>query len=260
MEIVTPVVNYRYLWDTLDILLVALIIYYILNIIEGTRAVRVLFGLSLIAVLYYVSQIFGLFTLNWMLGHFLASIILIVIILFQNDIRKALANIGKRPFLPSFYKGLSEEKTVEEIVKAVTFLSSRHIGALIAIERRSNLDDFIELGMRIDAYVSRELIISIFNPSSPLHDGAIIISDNKIVSAGCFFPLDTDPYLERSLGTRHRAALGISSETDAVVVVVSEETGIISLAFEGEMRRGLDAASLNRTLLKLLGIRAEKQK
>ena len=248
------ILNYRYIWDTLDILLVAFIIYYVLRLLEGTRALQVLFGFVLLIVLYYVSQR-GLFTLNWILGQFLGSIIIIIVILFQNDIRRGLAALGRRPFLLRISLGKSKELFSEEIVKAASYMANRRIGALIAIERNNSLADFIEIGMRIDALVSRELIISIFNPSSPLHDGGIIIVGNRILSAGSFFPLATDPDLERELGTRHRAAIGLSLETDALVIVVSEETGIISLAAGGEITRGLDATSLQNRLLDLLGIK-----
>lgn len=248
------ILNYRYIWDTLDILLVAFIIYYVLRLLEGTRALQVLFGFVLLIVLYYVSQR-GLFTLNWILGQFLGSIIIIIVILFQNDIRRGLAALGRRPFLLRISLGKSKELFSEEIVKAASYMANRRIGALIAIERNNSLADFIEIGMRIDALVSRELIISIFNPSSPLHDGGIIIVGNRILSAGSFFPLATDPDLERDLGTRHRAAIGLSLETDALVIVVSEETGIISLAAGGEITRGLDATSLQNQLLDLLGIK-----
>lgn len=252
------IIDFRYFWDTLDILLVALIFYYILKIIEGTRAAQILFGLAVVVLLFFASQSTGLFTLNWVLNHFLGSIILIIVILFQNDIRKALANIGKKPLLLRFGKVLSEEETVDELVKASTFLASRKIGALIAIERNSSLEDFVELGMKLDSNISRELIISIFNPSSPLHDGGIVIGGNKILSAGSFFPLETDPDLERNLGTRHRAAIGLSSETDAVVIVVSEETGTISLGIQGEIKRGLDATSLFNNLADLLNVKPTK--
>ncbi len=248
------ILNYRYMWDTLDILLVAFIIYYVLRLLEGTRALQVLFGFVLLIVLYYVSQR-GLFTLNWLLGQFLGSIIIIIVILFQNDIRRGLAALGRRPFLLRISLGKSKELFSEEIVKAASYMANRRIGALVAIERNNSLADFIEIGMRIDALVSRELIISIFNPSSPLHDGGIIIVGNRILSAGSFFPLATDPDLERELGTRHRAAIGLSLETDALVIVVSEETGIISLAAGGEITRGLDATSLQNRLLDLLGIK-----
>jgi uncharacterized protein (TIGR00159 family) len=248
------ILNYRYIWDTLDIMLVAFIIYYVLRLLEGTRALQVLFGFVLLIVLYYVSQR-GLFTLNWILGQFLGSIIIIVVILFQNDIRRGLAAIGRRPFLLKMSPGKSKELYSEEIVKAASYMANRHIGALIAIERNNSLADFVEIGMRIDALVSRELIISIFNPASPLHDGGIIVAGNRILSAGSFFPLATDPDLERELGTRHRAAIGLSLETDALVIVVSEETGIISLAAGGEIKRGLDATALQNQLLDLLGIK-----
>ncbi len=251
--------NFRYVWDTLDIVLVAFIVYYALMMIEGTRAFQVLLGLVLLFVLYYVSQR-GLFTLNWILGQFLGSIILIVVILFQHDIRRGLAAIGRRPFLLNISSGKTKELFVEEIVKAASYLANRQIGALIAIERNNSLNDFIEIGMRIDALVSRELIISLFNPSSPLHDGGIIIVGNRIISAGSFFPLVTDPDLERELGTRHRAAIGLSAETDALVVTVSEETGLISLSLGGEIKRGLDATSLNNQLLESLGIKRATSK
>lgn len=248
------ILNFRYVWDTLDIILVAFIIYYVLRLLEGTRALQVLLGFVLLIVLYYVSQR-GLFTLNWILGQFLGSIFIIVVILFQNDIRRGLAAIGRRPFLLKMSPGKSKELFTEELVKAASYMSNRHIGALMAIERVNSLSDFVEIGMRIDALVSRELIISIFNPSSPLHDGGIIIVGNRILSAGSFFPLATDPDLERELGTRHRAAIGLSLETDALVIVVSEETGTISLAVGGEIKRGLDATSLQNQLLDLLGIK-----
>jgi len=251
------ILNFRYIWDTLDIVLVAFIIYYALTMIEGTRALQVLLGLVLLFVLFYLSQR-GLFTLNWILGQFLGSIILIVVILFQHDIRRGLAAIGRRPFLLKIASGKTKESFVEEIVKASSYLANRQIGALIAVERTNSLADFIEIGMRIDALLSRELMISIFNPSSPLHDGGIIVVRDRIVSAGSFFPLVTDPDLERELGTRHRAAIGLSAETDAVVVVVSEETGTISLALGGEITRGLDATSLNNALLDALGIKRSK--
>ena len=254
--------NFRYIQDSLDIILVALIFYYLLSLIEGTRAVQMLSGLGALFVLYFVSQRWELFTLNWILGHFLGSIILIAVILFQSDIRRALAALGRNPLVLKISAGKSEELVVDEIVKASSFLANRQIGALIAIERTNSLADFVEIGMRIDAWVSRELIISIFNTSSPLHDGGMIIGRNKILSAGSFFPLATDPDLERELGTRHRAAIGLSRETDAIVVVVSEETGIISLASEGNLTRVLDATSLNNRLLEFLNIRrplGEKQ-
>ncbi len=252
------ILNFRYLSDTADIIVVALVIYYILRLIEGTRAVQMLFGLASIFALYFLSQKWELYTLNWILDHFLGSIILIVVILFQNDIRRALAAFGGNPLGLKTYYRKSEQLVVDEIVKATSFLASRRIGALIAIEGKDSLADFVEVGMRLDAWVSRELIITIFNKDSPLHDGGMIVGKNKILSVGSFFPLATDPDLERELGTRHRAAIGLSRETDAAVVVASEETGIISLAFGGNLMRGLDATSLNNRLLDILGVKRRR--
>jgi DNA integrity scanning protein DisA with diadenylate cyclase activity len=181
-----------------------------------------IFGLLSLVIIYFLSQNFDLFTINWLLGNFLSFIILIAVILFQHDLRRVLAAIGRSPFL------------------------------IIAIEMNNNLGDFIEIGTDIDAKLSSELIVSIFNTSSPLHDGAIIVSNDKILSAGSFFPLATDPDLDKDLGTRHRAAIGITRETDCIVVIVSEETSKISLAYQGELTRGLDASSLNQRLLEIL--------
>ncbi|HEY7535121.1 MAG TPA: diadenylate cyclase CdaA [Thermodesulfobacteriota bacterium] len=250
--------NFRLFWDIVDISIVALIIYYLLSLIERTRAVQMLFGLAAVFVLYFLSQRWELYTLNWILGHFLGSIILIAVILFQQDIRRALAAFGGNPLVLKIYHGKSEELVINEIVKATSFLANRKIGALIAIERKNSLSDFVEIGMRLDAWVSRELIISIFNPTSPLHDGGVIIAGSKILSVGSFFPLATDPDLERELGTRHRAAIGLARETDAVIIIVSEETGTISLAFEGNLKRGLDATSLNNLLLDLLEVKRSR--
>jgi diadenylate cyclase len=179
------------------------------------------------------------------------------VILFQNDIKRALAALGKDPLFRRLDEKQGEEFVVDEVVKAASFLANRSIGALIAIERKNSLVELVELGMKIDALVSREFIISIFNPESPLHDGGMIIRENRVLSVGSFFPLATDPDLERELGTRHRAAVGLSRDTDAVVIVVSEESGTISLAVEGNLTRSLDATSLNNLLLELLGVKKE---
>jgi diadenylate cyclase len=247
--------NFRFILDSVDIIVVALVVYYILSLIEGTRAVQMLFGLAAIFLLYVLSQRWELYTLSWILGHFLGSIILIVVILFQHDIRRALAALGRNPLVLKLSYGRSEEAIINEIVRAASLMASRRIGALIAIERLNSLNDFVEIGMKLDAWVSRELIISIFNPSSPLHDGGMIIGKNKVLSVGSFFPLVTDPDLERDLGTRHRAAIGLSRETDAIVIVVSEEKGTISLASQGNLIRNLDATSLNNLLLDFLAVK-----
>lgn len=227
--------NFRFFSDSLDILIVAIIFFYILKAIEGTRSSQILIGLVAMVVLYFASRKWGFFTLNWVLTHFLGFVILIVIILFQDDIRRGLANIGKKPFFFSFTKHDTDEMVIEEVADACSFLSSNKMGALIAIEREESLRMFP--GRPINASLSSEMIISIFNPPSPLHDGGVIIKDDVIVSAGSFFPISTDLELGTELGTRHRAAIALSQETDAVVVVVSEETGKISLATGGELKR-----------------------
>ena len=226
--------NFRFFSDSLDILIVAIIFFYILKAIEGTRSSQILVGLVAMAVLYFASRKWGFFTLNWVLTHFLGFVILIIIILFQDDIRRGLANIGKKPLLFSFAKHAANETMIEELVHACSFLSSGKTGALIAIERQESLRTFP--GRPINASLSSEMLITIFNPASPLHDGAVIVKDDVIVSAGCFFPISTDLELGTELGTRHRAAIGLSKETDAVVIIVSEETGKISLAADGELK------------------------
>ena len=227
--------NFRFFSDSLDILIVAIIFFYILKALEGTRSSQILVGIVAMVVLYFASRKWGFFMLNWVLTHFLGFAILIVIILFQDDIRRGLANIGKKPFLFSFTRQSANKTIIEEVADACSFLSSKKMGALIAIERQESLRMFP--GRPINASLSSEMIISIFNPLSPLHDGGLIIKDEVIVSAGSFFPISTDLELGTELGTRHRAAIALSRETDAVVVVVSEETGKISLAAGGELKR-----------------------
>lgn len=247
--------NFRFIWDTVDIILVALGIFYLLTIIERTRAIHMLFGLGILFVVYVISLYGQLYTLNWILDNFLGSILIIAVILFQHDIRRALALVGRNPFFVRAAGGNPDESVISEIVKATSYLANKSIGAIIAIEKDVSLASFVELGMRLDALISSELIISIFNPSAPLHDGGMIISKNKILSVGSFFPLLTDPGLDREQGTRHRAALGLSMETDAIIIVVSEETGIISLAYQGNFIRKMDATSLENRLLDLLNLR-----
>ncbi len=239
--------NFRFFSDSLDILIVAIIFFYVLKAIEGTRSSQILLGLVAMAVLYFVSRKWGFFTLNWVLTHFLGFAILIIIILFQDDIRRGLANIGKKPLLFSFAKHAANESMIEELVDACSFLSSRKIGALIAIERQESLRMFP--GRPINASLSSEMIITIFNPASPLHDGGLVIKDDVILSAGCFFPISTDLELGTELGTRHRAAIKLSRETDAIVVIVSEETGKISLAADGELKRIADDKMLKPSLV-----------
>jgi diadenylate cyclase len=237
------------LWDMADIFLVAVVLYYVLLLLKGTRAMQMGFGLALLFVVYQVAKRLGLITLYAMLDSFLASIVLIIVVLFQQDIRRALMQFGRRSF---FGAGRTEQEThvIDEVARAATALAQKRIGALIVFERVAVLDEFIESGTTLDAAVAKELLYSIFVPSfeNPMHDGAAIIRDGRVWQAGAFLPLSASPKLERTLGTRHRAALGITEETDAVVVVVSEERGAISLCFNGNIVRNLDGTSLRKVL------------
>jgi len=237
--------------DTVDILLVAAGIYWLLLLIRGTRAIQILVGLIVLIALSLASELFQLAALGMILERFLGSAVLIIVILFQNDIRRALARVG-RGFFPSFSVE-QEFQVVEEIVRAAGALSQRGHGALIVLERESNLGDLIEAGVPIDAQISKELLTSIFQPSSPMHDGAVVIQEGRVSSAGCILPLTLRTDLPEGLGTRHRAAVGITEETDALVVVVSEETAKISVVLGGEMLRGLDAPRLRVVLRDILG-------
>ncbi len=237
--------------DTVDILLVTAGIYWLLLLIRGTRAVQILVGLIVLIALSLASELFQLAALGMILERFLDFAVLIIVILFQNDIRRALARVG-RGFFPSF----AEERDiqiVEEIVRAAGTLSQRRHGALIVLERETNLSDMIEAGVSVDATLSKELLLSIFQPSSPMHDGAVIIQEGRVSSAGCILPLTVRTDLPEGLGTRHRAAVGITEETDALVIVVSEETSSISVVLGGEMLRGLDAPRLRVVLREVLG-------
>ncbi len=237
--------------DVIDILFVAVVVYQIILIIRGTRAIQILFGLAFIFVLYLVSGSLELNTLHWVLDQFLGSIILVIVVLFQADIRRALARFGKYPFASAHYE--AGEEFVDEFVRSINALVHRRIGAILVIERETGLSEYIEEGVKLDAEVCRELIVSIFLPSSPIHDGAVIIRKGRIVAAGCFFPLATDIELEKDLGTRHRAAIGVSEETDAVVLVVSEERAEVSLVFEGRISFNLSSEELADRLHRLLG-------
>jgi uncharacterized protein (TIGR00159 family) len=237
--------------DTIDILLVTAGIYWLLLLIRGTRAIQILVGLIVLIALSLASELFQLAALGMILERFLGSAVLIIVILFQNDIRRALARVG-RGFFPNFSVE-QEFQAVEEIVRAAGILSQRRYGALIVLERESNLGDLIEAGVPVDAALSKELLTSIFQPSSPMHDGAVVIQDGRVSSAGCILPLTLRTDLPDGLGTRHRAAVGITEETDALVVVVSEETATISVVLGGEMLRGLDAPRLRVVLRDILG-------
>ena len=232
--------------DTLDIALVALAIYWLLMLIRGTRAVQVLIGLGFLMLARVAAEFAGLATVTFVLDTFLAPAVLIFVILFQNDIRRALARMG-RGFSPRFSER-EETRVLEEVVRACAELSRRRMGALIVFERDTRLEDLTEGGSPLDATVSKDLLVSLFLPTSPLHDGAVVISHGRILNASCILPLTLRTELPEGVGTRHRAALGITEESDAIAVVVSEETSSISLAQAGELTMQLDPARLRVAL------------
>lgn len=245
--------------DILDITIVAFVIYRIILLIKGTRAVQMLLGLAVILAVYVASRIGDLHTLNWFLSNFLSSIILVIVVIFQNDIRRALMHVGRNPFLGG---GSYQEESalIEEMVKACVALANRKIGALIVIERETGIKDILESGTPLDAQISCDLVRAIFMPQSPLHDGALVVQQGRISLAGCFLPLTQGSNLSSELGTRHRAAIGLTELADAIAIVVSEETGKISVAVNGGMTRNLDATNLKKVLGRLLEPRKSKMK
>jgi len=237
--------------DAVDILLLAVVIYSGINLIRGTRAVPMLIGLGVLYGVYFASGRLEIYTINVLLQNLLGWSLILVFIVFQNDIRRALTQVGTGPLFSSADR-IAQSQAVEELVKGVTAMASRRVGALIVLQNEVGLNEYIEVGTRLDAQVSKELVASIFIPGSPIHDGALIIQQGRITAAGCFLPLTTNPTVSKTLGTRHRAAIGLTEETDAVAIVVSEEDGMVSLVREGKITRDVDASALRTTLQRLL--------
>ncbi|MCL4503597.1 MAG: diadenylate cyclase CdaA [Deltaproteobacteria bacterium] len=235
--------------DLADIILVAIIIYQVVLALRGTQAVQVLAGLFLLFLAYLVARQLELFTLEWLLDIIVKSFVLIVIILFQSDIRRVLSRVGKKALARS---GVHSPAAGEEICAAAETLAGRHIGALVALERHIGLSEYLEGAIKLDALVTRELLISLFWPHNPTHDGAVIIQGDRAGAAGCLLPLSKNPNLDPTLGTRHRAAVGLSENTDAVVLVVSESTGQISVAWGGKLRQGLRPEEMRRVLKSMM--------
>ncbi len=242
----------------LDLTIVFFVIYRILLLIKGTRAVQMLVGLVLILVFFFLSQedYLHLATTNWLIDMFIANFIVIIVIIFQHDIRRALVQFGKTPLFSGNHS-FEETSVLEEVVKACVMLSSRKLGALIAIEREADLDHYTEEGIKLDSIVTKDILFTLFVPEhqNPLHDGAVIIQRGRISAAGCFLPLTISPHVEKNLGTRHRAAIGLSEDTDAAIVIVSEESGTISVAFNGELYRDLESNDLRALLQKIYSAR-----
>lgn len=231
--------------ELLDIGLVAVVYFYIILLVRGTRAAAVIWGLLLLLLVYYVSDVFGLYTLNWLLTNFLSSIFLVIIVLFQRDIRKGLAQMGAGRL---WRKKDFEIAVIDEICSAMDSMARQKIGALLVIQKNVPLGDIIEKGVEINGRVSKQLLINIFWPDTPLHDGAVVVNSDKIVAASCILPLAQVSTRQSAIGTRHRAALGISEETDAIALVVSEERGTISAAIGGKLTTSLDIVRLKRVL------------
>ena len=227
--------------DIVDILLVWYVIYKLINVIRGTRAVQLLKGIFVIVIVKIISDSVGLNTLSWMMEQALTWGFLAIIIIFQPELRRALEQLGRGKFFSR--SGVQEEEDqdniIEAIVKATDYMAKRRIGALISIERETGMSDYIETGIQLNSKISSELLINTFIPNTPLHDGAVIIQKNSIAAAACYLPLSESPFISKELGTRHRAALGISEVTDSITIVVSEETGNISLTKNGELHRDL---------------------
>lgn len=239
--------------DLIDVALVWLVVYKVLVLIRRTGTVQMLSGLGILAVGYILSISLELYTFNWLLEKFFANLFVIVVILFQGEIRRALAHIGSNPFLNDV-SGVQETQIIEEIAKSVIQIAQKGFGGLIIIEREILVDYHIEMGTEMDAKISAGLVTSIFHPSAPMHDGAVLIRGGKVHSAGCFLPLSKNPALDKNLGTRHRAAIGLTEETDALVFVVSEENRSIGIVQGGHLRTNSELGDVRRALYEAYGL------
>ena len=234
----------------LDILIIAVLIYYVLKLLRGTRAVQMLVAIVLLVVLYRAARWAQFEMVQWLLDTLLPYVAIALIVLFQPEIRRALDRFGRNITLSRFSSG-SPASSYDDVVLAAGYFSQNRIGALIAFERDVGLRIYVESGIPIDANMSYDLLLAIFRPGSPLHDGAVVLQGTRIASAACFLPLSLNPMISNQLGTRHRAAIGVTEESDAVVVVVSEQTGAISLAVSGAIEVGLSVEQLNDRLANL---------
>jgi diadenylate cyclase len=236
--------------DIVDIILVSIILYRMLLLIKGTIAAKMLVGFGFLLIALFLAKYLQLYTVDWLIQSFWSQLVIAVIVLFQPEIRRALAQMGESPLLQSFTSA-EELKSLDEIVKASIALANRKIGALIVIEREVSLKEYVEIGTSLDARVTKELLLSIFHPSSPIHDGAVVIKGNRVVAAGCFLPIRLGTGVSKAFGTRHRAGIAITEETDSVAIVVSEENGTVSMAMDGKLNSPLDMGSLRDVLTEL---------
>lgn len=246
--------------DIIDILIIAVCIYKLLQAIKETRAVQVFKGIGVVLIAAIIADFFRLSAVSWLLNTILQTGVIVLLVLFQPELRKALEKIGRGSVFNRTAVEDGEDKIISELTLAMTELSKRKIGALIVIQQRSSLSDIIRTGTKINADICAPLILNIFEPNTPLHDGAVIISEGKIVAAGCFLPLSENMSISKELGTRHRAGLGISEHTDSVTFIVSEETGVISYTSGGKLIRYMDKKAITDTLRSIFIVEEEKNK
>jgi diadenylate cyclase len=254
----------RFLFDwrsIVDIAVVAVVLYQLLMLIKGTRAVQLLKGILVLLVISNIAELFHLNTISWLLNQVWQMLFIALPVVFQPELRRALERIGRGHFFirhPQIIGPDALAQVNEELVRCTQVLSKNRIGAIIAIERDTGLQDFIETGIKIDGVVSSEFLVNIFIPNTPLHDGAVIIRGGRVDAAGCFLPLSENRNIQKELGTRHRAAIGLTEVSDAVIIVVSEETGAISVALDGVLTRFLDEKTLRELLNRELEIKPTK--
>ena len=253
----TPV-HSLWLLDVVDILIVAALFYRLLSLVKGTRSAQMFVGLLVIALIGLVANYFDLLAVRWIVSSLKTVWLIVFVILFQPELRHALAQLGRTRYFRGFLRG-ENYGVLGEVVRSVESLAQRRHGALIVMERNVGLRNFVETGTRVDAKVSAELLVTVFSPGSPLHDGAVIVREDTIVAASCILPLSGNPLTAMSLGTRHRAALGLSEETDAAVIVVSEQTGAISVAHRGVLYQRLDEGALRSELSRIFRIRPQDE-
>jgi diadenylate cyclase len=245
-------------WDLLDIAIVSLIVYELLKLIRGTRAVPLASGIFLVVGLFYFSRGLQLDTLNWLIRNIVGYVVFAAIVLLQADIRRALVHLGRARLFRLFERPTSDDDVIEELVVATTTLSGKKTGAIVVVERSIGLRNFMESGIPLDAQLTYDLLVSIFQASSPLHDGAVILQGDRVAAAACFLPLTVNPRLSRQLGSRHRAAIGVTEENDSIAIVVSEETGLISVVEDGDLEQGFDAERLRERLKSSIRIRRSR--
>jgi diadenylate cyclase len=248
------IVSHLRIQDAIDMVLVWMVVYRVLVLIKRTGTIQMLSGLGVLAIGYILSIWLELFTFNWILEKFFSNLFVIVVILFQAEIRRALAHIGSNPFFTDV-SAVQETQVIEEVAKGIIATSQKGYGALVVIEKEIVIDYHIEFGTEMDSKVSAELLCSMFNPDSPMHDGAVLIRNGKIHSAGCFLPLSKNPALDKNLGTRHRAAIGLTEETDALVLVVSEENKSIGIVQGGHLSPHVDLGDIRKALYEVYGLK-----